>query len=109
LFINWLPANKYVVRDFTFKDEFELLLKLSGTEETCFSATFIPGQSVFLSLDPVPNIGIGQFFKVLAVKLMIIDQNRETVLPTVPNLPDEWSLMKELTVLLKKPIPQPVL
>ena len=66
------------------------------------------------AIDPVAEIGIDQLLKrappfaVRRGEAVIVDQRMKAVAPPVPDVPNEGTLMEQLTVLCEEPVAQPV-
>ncbi len=87
LLLQRLPADKNIVGCLAFEDQFELVLELSGFEQTVVGATFLVGHRLLLLFDPVFQHGVGELFQQLVVELVVIDQGAEAVFAAIPNLP----------------------
>ena len=67
-----------------------------------------------LAVDPVAEIGVDQLlqrppaFAVRCSEAVVVDQRMEAVASPVPDVPDEGSLVEQLTVLLEEAVAQPV-
>jgi hypothetical protein len=109
LLLQRLPADENVVGGLAFEDELELFLELLGLQQAVVSPGLLVGHGFLLSLDPIAEVGVNQFLQQLVVELVVVDQGAETVLPAIPNLPDERAVMEQLAVLLEEPVAEPVL
>jgi len=94
LLFNRLPAHKDVVGRFAFKDKFEALLECLSGGQPFLRAVHTRGDVILLASNPVAQVGVDQSFEVLAVELMVVDQDREPVAQPVPDVPDERPLVK---------------
>src|SRR6266545_4351645 len=108
LLLHRLPPHEDTVGRLTLKNEFELVLQLVGGKEPGFNSTLVSRQAVLLAFDPVTEVRVGELLQLPTIKLMVVDQGRESVAATIPDVPDERTLMKQLTVLIEETIAQPV-
>ena len=88
------PPDKDVVGRLALKNEFELFLQLTSGQEPGLSATLVSRQALLLAFDPVPEVCVGELLQLPTIKLMVVDQGRESVAAAIPNVPDERTLMK---------------
>jgi len=108
LLFNRFPAHEDVVGRLAFEDQLEPVLKLLRLKQPVVGTCFTLAYGFLLSLDPVTEVSVGQLFKPLVIKLVVVDQDTEAILPSIPNLPDERAMMEQLRVLLKEAVAEPV-
>ena len=109
LFRERLPANEEVVGRLAFEDQFEAGLQLLGGLEAGVAARFAGVHGSLLAADPVAEIGVGELFQIGVGELVVVHQRAETALVSVPDVPDEWTMMEERAMLLEEIVPQPFL
>src|SRR5437867_3723106 len=102
-----LPAHEDVVRRLALKNLFEFALEMFGCRNTrirTFNTSFLVGA---LTVDPVAQVRVDQLLKratPLAVgcgELVVVHQRTEAVLQTIPDVPDEWTLVEQFAMLLE--------
>ena len=90
------------------EDELQALLQSARRIEPLGRPIHVSGSVVLLPPDPVTEISVGQRLEQLAVELVVVNKRAEAVLlDAVPDMPDKWALLEELTMLLKVPVLQP--
>ena len=89
LFGQRFPADENVVGRLAGEDQFQFVLqRLSGGESQIGSGLAGLGLSG-LGVDPIFQVGVGQVLQRLVVELVVVDQTREAIFASVPNLPNE--------------------
>ena len=61
-----------------------------------------------LEVDPVLDVGVRQVVQQLVRELVVVHQARESVLASVPEVPDERPLVEQLAVLLEEAVAEPI-
>ncbi len=103
------PTDKEVVGRLAFEDELEAGLKFLGGLQLGVTAGFLRGDGGLLSANPIAEVGEGELLQIGVGELVIIYQRAETVLETVPDVPNERAMMEERAMLLEESVAQPVL
>src|SRR5207249_691497 len=104
LLLHRLPPHEDVVGRLALKNEFELVLQLTSGQEPGLSSTLVSRQAVFLAFNPVTEVRVGESLQLPTIKLMVVDQRRESVAAAIPDVPDERTLMEQLAVLIEETI-----
>ena len=108
LFRKRLPPDKDVVGRFAGQDRLQLLLQILSSLEPQVG----PGLACFrvgdLGGDPVAEVGVCQVFQRFVIQFVVVDQSREAILSSVPNMPDERAMLKPLAVLIEELVAEPV-
>ena len=102
------PAHKDVEWGLAFEDGSEFGLKGASGTEAGGSSGFVGPGVVGLLLDPVAEIAVGQLLQGGVVEAVIVDQGVKAIAATIPQVPEEGAVMKELGVLLEAFVAQPV-
>lgn len=104
-----LPADEDVVGRLAFEDELERGLQLFRGLQLGVAAGFLGGDGGLLAANPIAEVGEGELLQTGVGELVIVHQRAETVLETVPDVPDEGAMMEERAMLLEESVAQPVL
>ena len=99
LFVEWLPAYEDVVGGFAFEDQFQLFLEGFGGSESFLGSVHVACDVLLLAADPVAEVGVDQGFQQLGVEFVVVDQGGEAVAQSIPDVPDEGSMLEQLAVL----------
>ncbi len=101
------PAYENIVGGFAFEDAFEPCLEIAGGGKANLGAVHAVLDPLFLSANPVTEVGVDEPLQILGIQCVVIDQRREAVLETVPNVPDEGAMVEALAMLLEELFAQP--
>lgn len=108
LFRERFPADENVVGGLAFEDFGKFCLEGLGGSEAFGGSRFVSLGIGFLVVDPVAEVGVGEFLERGVIELVVVHQDTEAVFAAVPNVPKEGTMVEELGVLLEKLIAQPV-
>ncbi|MPM04011.1 hypothetical protein SDC9_50278 [bioreactor metagenome] len=107
LLIQGLPPHEDVVGSLAFEDQLQALLQPFGGGEAFFRSVRSRFHFLFLTVDPVAQVGVDQGFHLFSVEPVIVDQDREAVPQSVPDMPNERTVLEEPAVLGEELFPQP--
>ena len=108
LFFKWFPAHEDVVTifliriAFAFEDQFQFFLQVFCGGEFFLGTVDTVVNVLLLAADPVAEVGVNQRFQQLGIEFVVVDQDCEAIGQTVPNMPDEGTLLEHFAVLGKK-------
>ena len=109
LFVERFPADEEVVGGLAFEDFGEFRLQGLGGTKALGGSGFVCLGIGFLVVDPVAEVGVGEFLERSVVEAVIVHEHAEAVLAAVPEVPEEGAVVEELAVLVEEFIAQPVL
>ena len=109
-----LPTHEDVVGGLTLKDLDQFRPQMLCVGETAIGTFYTVRLVAALTVDPVAEIGVDQLLErplaltVRGGETVVVDERMEAVSPTVPDMPDEGTLLENRAVLCEESVAQPV-
>ena len=104
-----LPSDEDVKGRFPFGDEFQSPLQVACGCKAGIAAAFPALHAGFLARYPIAEVRVNQLVQQGMVELVIVHPCAKAVLPSIPQMPDERTLMKASPMLFREAVAQPTL